>query len=101
MDQHEGNTSLMEQAVGAEMGYYRQTDLFAVTAEDLASWQRSEQVWATAGSTLDNYRPYSFTRHLLERHGYSLHRYMAKHLSPVAWACWFAQGGILAPFRRK
>lgn len=101
MGKDEGNTSLTEQALEAEMGYYRQIDLFAVTAEDRASWQRSEQVWGTVGSALGNYRPYSFTRYLLERHGYSLHRYMAEHLNPAAWACWFAQGSIIAPFRGK
>lgn len=99
MDKDAGGTSLMEQALGAEMGYYRQTELFAITPEDLASWQRIRQLWAILENAPDNCWPYSFARHLLERHGYSLHRYMAEHLSPAAWACWFAQGSIIAPFR--
>lgn len=90
----------LEQAVAAELAYYRQIDLVAATADDEAAWQCYQAVRDVARSLANG--PFgprlSFTRFVLERHSYSLHRYMAYHLSLTVWACWFAQRGILAPF---
>lgn len=93
--------TLLEQAVGAELAYYHQTDLLTVTAEDEAAWQQRQALYDALqplGHELQRRCP-SFARFVLERHGHSLHRYMARQLSPEAWSCWFTQGGVLAPFR--
>lgn len=91
----------LEQAVGAELTYYRQIDLVAATAGDEVAWQHYQAVRDVVCPLANG--PFgprlSLTRFVLERHGYSLHRYMAYHLSPTAWTYWFAQRGILTPFQ--
>lgn len=97
--------SLLEQAVGAEVAYYQQSEQFTLTPEDEASWQRNQDVYALlrpfVSGLSERYVAAPFARHVLERHGYSFHRYMARQLSPAAWARWFTQGGLLAPFRSE
>ncbi|WP_208309529.1 hypothetical protein [Hymenobacter defluvii] len=96
--------TLLEQATNAELAYYQQIELFDATPTDLRTWQQDQELYALLGplegAVSEQYTPRSYARHVLERHGYSLHRYMARHLSPTAWDYWYARGGILAPFRR-
>jgi hypothetical protein len=96
--------TLLEQALAAELSYYRQSEQISATIEDWATWEQGERlrvvVEELTGKMSASYQPEAFAHHLLERHGYSLHRYMAQQLSPEAWACWFAQGGLLSPFHR-
>ena len=93
---------MLEQATNAELAYYQQSGLFEDTTQDLTTWQQDQAVHELlrplVGEVPPRHLPMSYARHVLERHGYSLHRYMARHLSPAAWDCWFKQGGILAPF---
>jgi len=95
--------TLLEQATNAELAYYQQIKLFDATPADLSTWQQHQELYALLGPLEGpgpaQYTPRSYARHVLERHGYSLHRYMARHLSPPAWDYWYAQGGIIAPFR--
>lgn len=95
--------TLLEQATNAELAYYQQAELVVATVEDLTTWQHDQEMYAVlrplVGEVPTHYLPASYARHVLERHGYSLHRYMARQLSPCAWDCWFAQGSLLAPFR--
>lgn len=92
---------LLEQAIAVEIVYARQLDLQPITSADEAAWHQAQTVYQLVHpmtrASLSWCGP--FTRFVLERHGYSLHRYMARQLSPEAWSCWFAQGGILMPFR--
>jgi hypothetical protein len=94
--------TLPEQVLAAELAYSRQSEQFSATAEDWATWEAGEGVRALletrAGKLPMWYQPESFAHHLLKRRGYSLHRYMAKHLSLAAWAYWCEQGSLLAPF---
>lgn len=95
------NLTILEQVVAAEVAYSQQIDLHVVTSEDEAAWQRA-QIMHHLLQPVTNELPrwcLSFARFVLERHGCSLHHHMARQLSPEAWACWFAHGGLLMPFR--
>lgn len=89
--------SVAEQVVAAELAYYHQEASCRLTVANQTTWQRQHAV----SQLLTLPEPATFGRHVLERHGYSLHRYLAVHLSPAAWHYWFAQGGLLIPFGRQ
>jgi len=96
--------TLPEQVLAAELDYSRQSEQFSATAEDWATWEAGEGVRAFLETQAEQlslwwYQPESFAHQLLKRRGYSLHRYMAKHLSVAAWVCWSEQGSFLAPFK--
>lgn len=86
--------TVAEQVVAAELAYYQHGAGCPPTTADQTTWRRQQAVHLLL--TLPE--PVTFRRYVLERHGYSLHRYMATHLSPAAWRYWFAQGGLLIPF---
>lgn len=86
--------SVAEQVVAAELAYYHQEAHCQLTLADQTTWQ-SQQV---VSQLLALPELVTFSRHALERHGYSLHRFMATHLCAAAWHYWFAQGGLLIPF---
>ncbi|MGI4874564.1 MAG: hypothetical protein ACRYFX_25700 [Janthinobacterium lividum] len=86
--------TVAEQVVAAELAYYHQQAECAPTAADQATWQHRQ----AADELLPLPAPVTFGRHVLERHGYSLHRFMATHLSPGAWRYWLGQRGLLIPF---
>ncbi|GAB3244830.1 hypothetical protein GCM10027346_42850 [Hymenobacter seoulensis] len=88
--------SLAEQVVVVELAYWRQYAYCHPCQEDVRTWQRRQGLF----KLLDRPLGESFERHVLERNGFSLHRFMAIHLSPEAWAYWFAQGGVHFCFRR-
>lgn len=87
--------TVAEQVVAAELAYYHQRVEGAPTAADQATWQHRQ---AAEELLLPLPAPVTFGRHVLERHGYSLHRFMATHLSPGAWRYWLGQRGLLIPF---
>ncbi|MGI4742682.1 MAG: hypothetical protein ACRYG7_46580 [Janthinobacterium lividum] len=89
--------SVAEQVVAAELAYYHQEARCQLTLADQTTWQ-SQQV---VSQLLALPEPVTFSRHVLERHGYSLHRFMATHLCAAAWHYWFTQGGLLIPFRKQ
>lgn len=85
---------MAEQVVAAELAYYHQGAGCAPTAADQTTWHRQQVV----GQLLPGPEPITFERHVLERHGYSLHCFMATHLSCTAWRYWLGQRGLLIPF---
>lgn len=92
--------TLLEQVIAAEMAYGQQFTMLTVTLEDEAAWQQAQRIHHVLLPVANELPRWClpFARFVLERHNYSLHHYMARRLSLEAWACWFAQGGILMPF---
>ena len=100
LPKRESSATLVEQAVAAESAYYQQGELCFPTGADWTSWQRKQACYEVAYPT----RPFPghldsslYARHLLERHSYSLHHYMAYHLGAEAWARWFNQTDFVDP----
>ena len=83
--------TLGEQVHTAEQAYYEQFTC-QPTPTDWSTWQHRARV----RQLLHHPERLLFSRHVLERHGYSLHRYMATHLSPEAWAHWFTHSSLFA-----
>lgn len=96
MDELSSGT-LAEQVVSAELAYYHQATHCLPTTADQTTWQRQQALYQLLALP----EPVTFGRYVLERHGHSLHRFMATHLSPAAWRYWFAQGGLLIPFGKQ
>ncbi|GAB3637940.1 hypothetical protein GCM10027422_35300 [Hymenobacter arcticus] len=86
--------TVAEQVVTAELAYYQQGASCLLTVADQTTWQSQQAAY----QLLTMPAPVTFGRFVLERHGYSLHHFMATHLDPAAWHYWFAQGGLLIPF---
>lgn len=91
--------TLAEQVVAAELAYYRQVEQCTVTEADLAAWDRRQLLHQTLQVPVESQASAAFARHVLERHHYSLHTYMARQLRVEAWTHWFLQGGLVTPFR--
>ncbi|GAB3638962.1 hypothetical protein GCM10027422_45530 [Hymenobacter arcticus] len=71
-----------------------------MTFADQLLWQRKQVLYEALSSKKafpGRYDSSLFARYLLERHGHSVHHYMARHLSPATWGWWFAQADFLDP----
>ena len=90
--------TLAEQVVAAELAYYRQLEQCVVTEADLRAWNHKQAPPQALQGPLAGWASPAFARHILERHRYSLHAYMARQLSVEAWAYWFLHGGLVASF---
>ncbi|UOQ74110.1 hypothetical protein [Hymenobacter cellulosilyticus] len=90
--QHAGHPTLAEEIVAAEIAYFRQVDLCPLRSEEQLS--RNELPEYAPIQAFATNCPLAIARTILERNGYSLHHYMARHLTPEAWSIWRA-GSLL------
>jgi hypothetical protein len=93
---------LPELVLAAELRYYRQRAALDPTPADEHAWHREQALRAWRHPDRTPLPPGSLEcqRFLLERHGYSLHQFMARHLSPDAWEYWLHTGGLLHPINQ-
>ena len=92
---------LHEQVLAAEVGYCQQCDTTHPTQGDEDMWKRKQDLLITlyplTGVAPPPFYSPEFKRYLLERHGYSLHKYMAANLNKDAWNCWYLAGALIHP----
>lgn len=88
------SATLLEQALAAEMAYYGQLAAHDFTRAEAAAWQ-AHVVRHQAAYGYDSFPVHEdsslLARYVLELRGFSLHHYMARHLSVEAWDGWVTQ----------